>query len=199
MSVLGSAIGMKSASSIDNLKNDSDDSRENILQFKRQIESSNNSKIESANHLLQISDNVIRTIHYQQRQAETIANTRLKEQNSLQSQFNNVRNSVMDNNTIPSYGGGDYKSLLAKYYDGVQFQCAIKVIQKESGGRITAENKSSKAYGLFQALPAVKMASYGNDWRYNVNTQVKWGVSYINHRYHTPCNAWAHEVKHNWY
>ena len=41
--------------------------------------------------------------------------------------------------------------------------CVFNIVEKESGWNIKAKNSSSGAYGLFQSLPASKMASEGND------------------------------------
>jgi len=60
----------------------------------------------------------------------------------------------------------------------------------ESGWRVNAANPSG-AYGIPQALPGDKMASYGADWQTNPTTQIKWGLDYIGGRYSTPCGAWS--------
>ena len=70
---------------------------------------------------------------------------------------------------------------------------------QESSWRADALNPDSGAYGIPQALPATKLASAGPDWRTNGNTQIDWGLSYIQDRYGSPCGAWSHEVAHNWY
>ena len=80
-----------------------------------------------------------------------------------------------------------------------QFSCLDKLWTKESGWNYRAENPSSGAYGIPQALPGSKMISAGSDWRTNAATQIEWGLGYIDDRYGTPCNAWAHSVAHNWY
>ncbi len=80
-----------------------------------------------------------------------------------------------------------------------QYQCLDKLWNKESNWRYTARNPSSGAYGIPQSLPGSKMASAGSDWQTNPTTQIKWGLSYINSRYGTPCNAWSHSVSYNWY
>jgi hypothetical protein len=61
----------------------------------------------------------------------------------------------------------------------------------ESGWNYRAENASSGAYGIPQALPASKMASAGSDWKTNAATQIKWGLGYIKDRYGSPANAWS--------
>ncbi|QGQ20169.1 DUF348 domain-containing protein [Cellulomonas sp. JZ18] len=80
-----------------------------------------------------------------------------------------------------------------------QFACLLKLWQKESGWRVDADNPTSSAYGIPQALPGSKMASAGADWRTNPATQITWGLGYIAGRYGTPCAAWAHSQAKNWY
>ncbi|QAY64968.1 DUF348 domain-containing protein [Xylanimonas allomyrinae] len=80
-----------------------------------------------------------------------------------------------------------------------QFVCLDKLWSKESGWRVDAENVSSGAYGIPQALPGSKMASAGADWRTNPATQITWGLGYIAGRYGTPCGAWNHSIESGWY
>ena len=56
-----------------------------------------------------------------------------------------------------------------------------------------------KHIGLFQSLPASKMASEGSDYRTNGETQIRWGLKYIQQRYGTPANAWEFWKQHKWY
>lgn len=93
-------------------------------------------------------------------------------------------------------GGGETGS--AKEYalqalggDTLQFQCLERLWTGESNWNPHAENPSSGAYGIPQALPPEKMVTAGSDWRDNAITQVKWGLTYISDRYGTPCDAWA--------
>lgn len=80
-----------------------------------------------------------------------------------------------------------------------QFSCLYQLWTQESSWRADALNPDSDAYGIPQALPAEKMAAAGPDWRTNGDTQIDWGLSYIQDRYGSPCGAWAHEVANNWY
>jgi hypothetical protein len=80
-----------------------------------------------------------------------------------------------------------------------QFSCLDALWERESGWNVYAENPSSGAYGIPQALYASEMSSAGPDWRSNAETQIKWGLSYIATRYSSPCAAWAHEVAVGWY
>jgi hypothetical protein len=80
-----------------------------------------------------------------------------------------------------------------------QFSCLQPLWYHESGWNVTAENPGSGAYGIPQALPGSQMASAGPDWQTNAATQIKWGLTYIQSRYGSPCGAWAHEQADNWY
>ncbi|MFJ8824822.1 transglycosylase SLT domain-containing protein [Streptomyces sp. NPDC102467] len=79
-----------------------------------------------------------------------------------------------------------------KIADSAEFSCFDKIVSHESGWNPKATNSSSGAYGLVQALPANKMASAGGDWKSNPETQIEWGVKYMNDRYGSACGAWAH-------
>jgi hypothetical protein len=80
-----------------------------------------------------------------------------------------------------------------------QFSCLEPLWQRESGWNTYAQNPSSGAYGIPQALPGDKMASAGPDWQTDGDTQVRWGVSYIDSVYGSPCGALAHENADGWY
>ena len=80
-----------------------------------------------------------------------------------------------------------------------QFSCLQPLWAQESGWSVTAQNPSSGAYGIPQALPGSKMASAGGDWATNAATQISWGLSYIKNTYGSPCGAWDHEQADGWY
>jgi len=80
-----------------------------------------------------------------------------------------------------------------------QLNCIDQLFQRESGWRWNADNPYSSAYGIPQALPGSKMATEGADWRDNPVTQIKWGYTYIDDRYGTPCGAWNFWLEHGWY
>jgi hypothetical protein len=106
--------------------------------------------------------------------------------------------------TSPAQAGSNRalgKEMAASIYgwEGDQWACLDTLWAHESGWRTTAGNKSSGAYGIPQALPGSKMAKYGDDWRTNPATQIKWGLAYVKGRYTTPCGAWQHFLDHNWY
>jgi len=80
-----------------------------------------------------------------------------------------------------------------------QMPCLDKLWAKESGWNHKAQNSSSGAYGIPQALPGSKMSSVASDWRTNPATQIKWGLGYIKGRYGNPCGAWSHSQNKGWY
>jgi hypothetical protein len=80
-----------------------------------------------------------------------------------------------------------------------QFPCLDNLFKRESGWNQLASNSSSGAYGIPQALPGSKMGAFGDDWRTNPATQIKWGLDYIEGRYSTPCGAWSHSESTGWY
>lgn len=80
-----------------------------------------------------------------------------------------------------------------------EYNCLVSLWNRESGWNVYANNSSSGAYGIPQALPGSKMASAGADWATNPTTQISWGLSYIQGRYSTPCGAWAHSENNGWY
>lgn len=82
---------------------------------------------------------------------------------------------------------------------GGQFGCLNLLWTRESGWRYTADNPSSSAYGIPQALPGSKMATAGPRWRTNPVTQISWGLAYVKRNYGTPCAAWGHETAAGWY
>ena len=92
------------------------------------------------------------------------------------------------------------KALLSEFgYSQDQFPCLDSLYTGESGWRVNADNPSSSAYGIPQALPGSKMASAGADWATNPETQIRWGLGYIQDRYGSPCGALSFKSGHGWY
>ena len=75
------------------------------------------------------------------------------------------------------------------------------IIDHESGWNPFNQNPASGAYGLGQALPAGKMAPYGNDYMTNPKTQLKWMYAYMTegNRYGSIEAAYNFWLAHNWY
>jgi len=109
--------------------------------------------------------------------------------------------------TAPAVGRPDpgtaqaiaYGMVSARGWDDAEFSCLVALWNKESGWNHYALNRSSGAYGIPQSLPAAKMASAGDDWATNPETQIRWGLGYIEGRYGHPCAAWGHSQARNWY
>jgi hypothetical protein len=91
------------------------------------------------------------------------------------------------------------QQILASEGRAGQFSCLDSLWNQESGWNVYAQNPGSGAYGIPQALPGSKMASAGPDWQTNAATQIRWGLSYIDSTYGSPCAAWAHEQSSGWY
>jgi flagellar biosynthesis GTPase FlhF len=101
--------------------------------------------------------------------------------------------------TQSSYSVAEVQAMARQMIPGDQFQCFSNIVERESTWNYRAQNPSSGAYGLVQALPGSKMASAGADWRTNPATQIKWGLNYMNERYGSPCGAWSFWQANHWY
>ncbi len=75
-------------------------------------------------------------------------------------------------------------------YNYKEYKCLEKLYTKESNWRPEAKNGSHYGIPQGRSLYLSKVDGYA---------QVRWGLSYINHRYLEPCNAWAHWLKHKWH
>ncbi|MFJ9314923.1 lytic transglycosylase domain-containing protein [Pimelobacter simplex] len=92
------------------------------------------------------------------------------------------------------------RALLGEFgFSSDQFGCLDSLWTRESNWRVNADNPTSSAYGIPQALPGSKMSSEGSDWATNPATQIRWGLGYIKNRYGSPCSAWGHSESVGWY
>jgi hypothetical protein len=92
------------------------------------------------------------------------------------------------------------RALLPEYgFSADQFACLDALYVSESDWDVNADNPTSSAYGIPQALPGEKMASAGADWATNPETQIRWGLGYIRDVYGSPCSANAFKAANNWY
>ena len=82
---------------------------------------------------------------------------------------------------------------------GTQWADLVSLWNQESGWNNTAQNPSSGAYGIPQALPASKMGAAANPPQSSASAQISWGLSYIKSTYGSPEGAWAHEESDGWY
>ena len=82
--------------------------------------------------------------------------------------------------------------------EGEQWEALSWIIQKESGWKPNAQNKTSTAYGLFQFLDMTR-TSYNCPKTADVEIQTKCGIRYIQARYGTPLEAQKFHQRKNWY
>lgn len=75
-------------------------------------------------------------------------------------------------------------------WDKKEAKCLNKLWGKESAWNPEADNPRSTAFGIAQML---------GEKSQDAQTQISNGLRYIEHRYTTPCNAWAFWNRNNWY
>ena len=82
-------------------------------------------------------------------------------------------------------------------------QAIARVLAAPYGWSNTAENASSGAYGIAQALGHGPTNQYpaglANPPTSSAAAQISWGLSYIKDTYGSPSAAWAHETADGWY
>jgi hypothetical protein len=80
-------------------------------------------------------------------------------------------------------------------WSGVEWDALRQLWEHESGWNNHADNPSSHAYGIPQALPLTKMPKAAwpetEGGTSDANAQISWGLAYIKQRYGTPSAAWA--------
>ena len=84
-------------------------------------------------------------------------------------------------------------------WTGNDWDCLVKLWNRESRWLWYAENASSGAYGIPQSLPADKMAAFGANYRDDAAVQIDWGLWYIAQRYGSPSKAWQNSEQIGWY
>jgi hypothetical protein len=155
--------------------------------------------------------NRIEAVEVARKQSQDQAELRLKAKNAALARYKALNKTTADSRKERATRDAERKklagtpkevalNLLGDHgWKSDQFSCLDKLWTKESQWKVSADNPGSSAYGIPQALPGIRMAAYGSDWRTNPVTQIKWGLDYIEITYSTPCNAWAHSVAKNWY
>ena len=90
------------------------------------------------------------------------------------------------------------RALLPAYgFSSDQFSCLDSLYVSESDWRIDADNPSSSAYGIPQALTELHDMPAG--YMTSAEVQIRWGLDYIRDTYGTPCSAWSFKSAHGWY
>jgi hypothetical protein len=90
------------------------------------------------------------------------------------------------------------RALLPEFgFDSSQFSCLDSLYVSESNWRIDADNPTSSAYGIPQAL--TQLHDLPADYMTSAESQIRWGLGYIQDTYGTPCNAWSFKSGNGWY
>lgn len=90
------------------------------------------------------------------------------------------------------------RALLPLYgFSSDQFSCLDSLYESESGWRVDADNPSSSAYGIPQAL--TQLHDLPADYMTSAEAQIRWGLEYIQGTYGTPCSAWSFKSGNGWY
>ncbi len=90
------------------------------------------------------------------------------------------------------------RALLPLYgFSSDQFSCLDSLYESESGWRVDADNPTSSAYGIPQAL--TQLHDLPADYMTSAESQIRWGLEYIQGTYGSPCSAWSFKSGHGWY
>lgn len=89
-------------------------------------------------------------------------------------------------------------ALLPEYgFSADQFSCLDALYVSESDWRVDADNPTSSAYGIPQALTETHDMPPG--YFTDAEVQIRWGLEYIRDSYGSPCSAWEFKQANNWY
>jgi hypothetical protein len=80
-----------------------------------------------------------------------------------------------------------------------EFGCLDELWVSESDWDSTADNPTSTAYGIPQALTGGTHDNLPADYMTNPVSQIRWGLWYISNSYGTACAAWEFKQANNWY
>jgi hypothetical protein len=80
-----------------------------------------------------------------------------------------------------------------------EFDCLDQLWVSESDWDPTADNPSSTAYGIPQALTGGTHDNLPADYMTNPVSQIRWGLEYIRDSYGSACSAWEFKQANNWY
>jgi hypothetical protein len=80
-----------------------------------------------------------------------------------------------------------------------EFGCLDELWISESDWEHTADNPTSTAYGIPQALTGGTHDNLPEDYMTNPVSQIEWGLWYIKNSYGSACAAWEFKQANNWY
>lgn len=83
-------------------------------------------------------------------------------------------------------------------WSGSQWNALRQLWMHESGWRTNADNPTSSAYGIPQALTQLHNLG-GTSYMTDPRAQIRWGLNYIKGRYGSPSSAWNFWQKNHWY
>lgn len=90
------------------------------------------------------------------------------------------------------------QALLPEFgFSADQFGCLDSLYVSESDWRIDADNPTSSAYGIPQAL--TELHDLPADYTTSAEAQIRWGLEYIQDSYGSPCSAWSFKQSNGWY
>ena len=90
------------------------------------------------------------------------------------------------------------RALLPEYgFSADQFSCLDALYVSESDWRVDADNPTSSAYGIPQALTETHDMPPG--YFTDAEVQIRWGLEYIQDSYGSPCSAWEFKQANSWY
>ena len=90
------------------------------------------------------------------------------------------------------------RALLPEFgFGSSEYDCLDSLYESESGWRVDADNPSSSAYGIPQAL--TQLHTLPADYMTSAESQIRWGLGYIQDTYGTPCSAWSFKTGNGWY
>lgn len=92
------------------------------------------------------------------------------------------------------------RRLMSEYgLDPAEFDCLDQLWVSESDWDPTADNPTSTAYGIPQALTGGTHDNLPSDYMTNPVSQIRWGLEYIRDSYGTACSAWEFKQANQWY
>ncbi len=90
------------------------------------------------------------------------------------------------------------RALLPAYgFSSDQFSCLDSLYVSESDWRIDADTPPSSANGIPPA--PTELHELPADYMTSAESQIRWGLEYIQDTYGTPCSAWSFKQGNGWY